>query len=215
MTTFDVGIVNYGLGNIRSVEQSILKIGYIPKIITQPDHINICKKLILPGVGNFSSAMKILNRDGWSKPISDAVLNVKKPILGICLGMQLLANYGYEGANDYGKDKIEGFGFIEGEIKHLEKMGCKERVPHMGWNSVFWNEELNNSILKGIKSETDFYFVHSFIYEAMDENHIAAEINYSRNFIAIVSKDNIWGTQFHPEKSSTAGLKLLKNFMEL
>ena len=215
MTTFDVGIINYGLGNIRSVEQSILKIGYRPKILSNPNLICSCNKLILPGVGNFSSAKNILDKDGWSKQISDAVLNKGIPILGICLGMQLLANYGYEGANEYGQDRTKGFGFIGGEIKHLERMGCEERVPHMGWNSVFWDERLNNSILKGIKSGTDFYFVHSFIYEAKDKDDIVAEINYSKNFIAIVSKNNIWGTQFHPEKSSSAGLKLLKNFMEI
>ena len=215
MTMFDVGIINYGLGNISSVEQSIVKIGYRPTILSNPKDIDSCHKLILPGVGNFSKAKNILDKQGWSRKISNAVLIKRKPILGICLGMQLLANYGYEGAKDSGKDKTKGLEFIGGEIKHLKKMGCKERVPHMGWNSVFWDPKLKNNILKGIKSGTDFYFVHSFIFVTNNKSDIIAEFNYSKNFISIVAKDNIWGTQFHPEKSSTAGLKLLKNFMEI
>ena len=130
MTTFDVGIINYGLGNIRSVEQSILKIGYSPKILSNPNLICSCNKLILPGVGNFSSAKNILDKDGWSKQISDAVLNKGIPILGICLGMQLLANYGYEGANEYGQDRTKGFGFINvaGEIKSASQIVILSRT---------------------------------------------------------------------------------------
>ena len=214
MTTFDVGIINYGLGNIKSVEQAILKIGYTPKILLSSDEICRSQRLILPGVGNFAKAKNLLDKFDWSDQIYYAVKKQKKPIFGICLGMQLLASHGYEGADEYGLDKIKGFGFIKGEIKHLSQLGCDEKIPHMGWNSVFWEENESHDILQGIKNGTDFYFVHSFAYESSNSYQINGWTNYSSNFISVVSSENVWGTQFHPEKSSSAGLKILKNFME-
>ena len=207
-----IGIIKYGLGNIGSVYQALKNINSDPVIIEDPFEIKNVDKLILPGVGNFMKSKKILDKLGWTDEILDATLNNRKSILGICLGMQLLAEWGYEGSLEDDHAPQRGLGLIKGEVVNLKDLGCIERIPHVGWNTVSWL--CNAEILNGIPSETDFYFVHSFAFVPQDLTQIKATVNYSIPVTAIINKDNIWGTQFHPEKSSKAGLKILQNFAD-
>ena len=208
----NVGIIKYGLGNIASVHNAIKALDQKSEIIEIPKDINRFDFLILPGVGNFSESKNILDKDGWTDSILDSVINKKKPILGICLGMQLLASWGYEGASNWNKTKTPGLDLIKGEVKSLLDIGCNKRIPHMGWNEISW--ECSHKILEGISKNTDFYFVHSYVFVPSDKSHVIAFSNYSSPITAIIAKDHIWGVQFHPEKSSRAGLKLIKNFLE-
>tara|TARA_B100002052_G_C15796919_1_gene559143 strand:+ start:261 stop:896 length:636 start_codon:yes stop_codon:yes gene_type:complete len=206
----EIGIIKYGLGNIGSVYQALKNINASPVIINDPLEIKDMDKLILPGVGNFTSSKRILDNNGWTEEILNATLNLKKPILGICLGMQLLSEWGHEGLLEDDQSRENGLGLIKGEVVNLKKLGCIERIPHMGWNTVTWLN--SNSLLEGIPSGADFYFVHSYAFVPENKSEIIATTDYSLPVTAIVNKDNIWGTQFHPEKSSKAGLKILRNF---
>lgn len=208
----NVGIIKYGLGNIASVHNAIKALNQKSEIIEIPKDINKFDYLILPGVGNFTESKEILDKNGWTDSILDSVINKKKPILGICLGMQLLASWGYEGASNRNKIKTRGFDLIEGEVKSLSDIGCDRRIPHMGWNEISW--QCSHKILEGISKNTDFYFVHSYVFVPSNNSHVVAVSNYSSLITAVIAKDHIWGVQFHPEKSSRAGLKLIKNFLE-
>ncbi len=208
----NVGIIKYGLGNIASVHNAIKALNQKSEIIEIPKDINKFDYLILPGVGNFTESKEILDKNGWTDYILDSVINKKKPILGICLGMQLLASWGYEGASNRNKIKTRGFDLIEGEVKSLRDIGCDSRIPHMGWNEISW--QCSHKILEGISKNTDFYFVHSYVFVPSNNSHVVAVSNYSSLITAVIAKDHIWGVQFHPEKSSRAGLKLIKNFLE-
>ena len=208
----NVGIINYGVGNLGSVYRALENLDVEPLLITNPADIENCDSLILPGVGNFKECKNILDNKGWTTQIKEAALIKKKPILGICLGMQLLADYGYEGVLD-NNSPTPGLGLISGEVVQMKSFGCKERVPHMGWNSIKITRKSN--FLDEIVDDTDFYFVHSYFFSVTNESDIHAITDYSIIFPAIVGKDNIWGTQFHPEKSSKAGFKILKNFIKL
>jgi len=208
----NVGIIKYGLGNIASVYNALKILHQKSKIIERPIDIDNFDFLILPGVGNFSQSKFILDKNGWTESILHSVVNKKKPILGICLGMQLLASWGYEGASDYKKDKTRGFGLIDGEVKSLLDIGCDRRIPHMGWNDINWQSP--HKILDGVSKNTDFYFVHSYVFIPCDKSHIIATTYYSSPITAVIAKGHIWGVQFHPEKSSKAGLKVIKNFLD-
>ena len=206
-----IGIIKYGMGNIGSVYHSLKSIDINPIIIDKPQEINTVDKIILPGVGNFTRSKKILDSNGWTDEVLNATLNLGKPILGICLGMQLLAEWGYEGLLDDDETKINGLGLIKGDVVKLTKLGCKGRIPHMGWNTVQWPSA--PKILEGIPNFSDFYFVHSYAFVPLNSAEtVVATVDYSIPVTAIVNKENIWGTQFHPEKSSKAGLKILENF---
>ena len=208
----NVGIIKYGLGNIASVYNALNTFNQKSKIIERPNDIDKFDSLILPGVGNFSQSKFILDKNGWTEKILDSVINKKKPILGICLGMQLLASWGYEGASDFNKEKTQGFGLIDGEVKSLLDIGCDKRIPHMGWNEITW--ECSHKILEGVSKNTDFYFVHSYVFVPSNKSHIIATSNYPSPVTAVIAKDHIWGVQFHPEKSSKAGLQVIKNFLD-
>lgn len=201
-----IGIINYGMGNLRSVENSVKKLNFEAITIKNPEEINKVDKLILPGVGSFKEAMRLLNRGGWVKKINVNVIQEKKPIFGICLGMHLFASSGEEFGN------TKGFNFIEGEVKNLKSVGCKNNVPQIGWNSI--NKKNNHKFLHNIPENTDFYFVNSFVFQPKNFLNIIAETNYGVNFCSVIAKENIFGTQFHPEKSSKAGNQILKNFLD-
>ena len=208
----NVGIIKYGIGNIASVHNAIKSLNKTSEIIQEPKDINKFDFLILPGVGNFTESKNILDKDGWTDSILNSVINNKKPILGICLGMQLLASWGYEGASNWNQTKTPGFDLIKGEVKSLLDIGCDKRIPHMGWNEISWH--CSHKILEGISKNTDFYFVHSYVFVPSDNSHVIALTNYCSPITAVIAKDHIWGVQFHPEKSSRAGLKLIKNFLD-
>ena len=208
-----ISIINYGVGNLGSVYRSFENLKTQPELISNPKEIKNSQCLILPGVGNFKKCKKILDNMDWTSYIIEAVVEKKKPILGICLGMQLLADFGYEGLVDDYDTPTPGLGLIHGKVKKLKSIGCKKRVPHMGWNSI--ENVSNSSLFKNIPNGTDFYFVHSYGFIPKCKENIFAITDYSIPITAVVGRENIWGTQFHPEKSSKAGLHFLKNFINL
>ena len=193
------------MGNLRSVENAVKKLEAKVKIISIPTELVNHDSIILPGVGSFKKAVKMLHEKNWIEEIKNEALNKKKTFLGICLGMQLLASE----SEEFGFSK--GLDLIKGKIKFLGNLGCKDKVPHIGWNSVSFTKD--HYLFKGISNKADFYFVNSFVFVPENKNHNLANTNYDINFCSIVAKDNIYGVQFHPEKSSKAGRKLLKNFL--
>jgi imidazole glycerol phosphate synthase glutamine amidotransferase subunit len=194
-----VGIVNYGIaGNIHSIDKAVKKAGAKTLIINKSEDFHKVDKLVLPGVGSFKDAMKELMNDGFI----DAINKNTKPILGICLGMQILSTVGFE----YGQTK--GFNLINAEVR---PMLVDAKVPHVGFNTI---EVLNsNKIIKGLEKE-EFYFMHS--YEVVNYTNIVSLTEYAgHKFVSSIQKDNIYGVQFHPEKSRDAGIQLLRNFINL
>jgi len=207
-----VTIVDYGLGNIVSAQQSFLKVVQdnslnVDVIISRdPEKVKLSSYIVLPGQGAFYSCMEGLNNIyGMIEVLEQCVLKKKIPFLGICVGMQLLADKSYENGEH------KGLGWIGGSIKKLSGQNLK--LPHMGWNNV----KIQESFPKMIFSEEnkDFYFVHSYYFECSDNNNIIGLTKYGLNFASIVGKENIYGVQFHPEKSSVQGLKLIKNFLSI
>lgn len=200
-----IAIINCGLSNLSSVKNALRRLGIDSEIIDRPDQLYNASHLILPGVGSFRDGMDSFVRNRWVDAIRDAVLKEGIPILGICLGMQLLASCGTEGGD------IKGLDLIKGNVAPLRSIGCDKRVPHMGWNDVsIINYEC--PLFSGIPDGSDFYFVHSYAFQPVYEENIAAITNYGIPVSAVVGEGIIWGTQFHPEKSSKAGMQLLKNF---
>ena len=204
-----ITIVDYGSGNVLSAQKSFIKIAKDNNIDA---NVLISKKLndvknsthiVLPGQGAFSTCMNGLKKtDGLIDEICEFALIKKKPFLGICVGMQMLAKMSEErGAN-------EGLGWIDGKIKKLSVDDLK--LPHMGWNMVL---PTNSKYNKLISTKDDYYFVHSYYFDCADRDNILAETKYGINFASIVGKENIYGVQFHPEKSSSQGLNFIKNFL--
>lgn len=202
----NVGIINYGMGNIGSVAKAVSMLGANPIVLEEPADMERADKVILPGVGAFSAAMENLRAGGWVEAIDIHVRRNARPFLGICLGMQLLADESEEGGH------TRGLGLVPGRVVSLQKVGCNERVPHVGWNEV--RPSRSSRIFNGIPVGTDFYFVHSFVFEPDEADDIAATSSYGRDFTAAVEHGHVAGAQFHPERSSKAGARLLKNFLD-
>jgi imidazole glycerol-phosphate synthase subunit HisH len=198
-----IGIVDYGRGNLRSVEKALEKVGFEAKIMATPQDLTTVNGVILPGVGAFADAMEALKRGGWIDPILQFARS-GRPFLGICLGMQVL----FEVGEEHGEHA--GLGLLEGRVVKFPPGG---KIPHMGWNTVSLTR--NSRLLEGIPNESYFYFVHSFYAAPRDVQDILATSDYGVVFPAVVGKDNVWGAQFHPEKSSPWGLQLLTNFGKL
>lgn len=195
-----IGIVDYGRGNLRSVEKALEKLGYESIIMGSPTEIKDVQGVILPGVGAFADAMDSLDKGDWIEPLREYV-KTGSPFLGICLGMQLLFEIGEE------HGEHNGLGLIEGRVVKFPP-GLK--VPHMGWNTL---KILNPmKICDNIPDGSHFYFVHSYYAQPLNNDCIAATSDYGLEFPAVVGKDNVWGAQFHPEKSSPWGLVMLNNF---
>ena len=203
-----IGIISYGIGNVGSVVGCINNLGAQYQIIKEENEFNGVDKLILPGVGNFKKCKEILDKKNFTKIIREKVLVHKIPILGICLGMQLLAHFGSEGNKS---NFSEGLKLIEGNVESLRKLGTKLILPHIGWNSIKIKKP--SPIIKNIPEKTDFYFVHSYAFTNIKKEYIIAETKYDIDFPVIIQYQNVWGTQFHPEKSSKAGQEILKNFI--
>lgn len=208
-----VGIIDYGSGNIRSVFKSFEKAASLVsskvkiKVINNCEEIKELEKIVLPGVGAFADCMKGLkNKPGLLGAIKRKVLEDKKPFLGICVGMQLLAN----SSSEYGH--TEGLSWIDGDVNSIKITQKNIKIPHMGWNSILF--ETDHPVLKNIKKDEDFYFVHSYKFNVKNNDFVLAKTNYGSDITAIVIKDNILGTQFHPEKSQVAGIQFIKNFIE-
>ena len=199
-----IGIINYGAGNLRSVFNAIAYIGGEPLVLSQHSDLERCSHLILPGVGSFANASRNLISGQWKEPICD-VVNSGIPLLGICLGMQLLLDVGYE-------DGFEpGLGLIDGEVIKLPT-SPNVSLPHIGWNSLNF-VDTKHPLLRGIRNHTDVYFVHSYYCSIKHPQNILMNTTLSQDFPSGIFKSNVVGLQFHPEKSQPSGLKILKNFI--
>ena len=201
-----IAIIDYGVGNLASVNKAFSFIGYESKITSDHEEILAADKVVLPGVGAFADAMDSLDKTGMISVIKQ-VAQKGTPLLGICLGMQLLFDYSTEGG-----EKVGGLGLLKGSVTQFPlDMGLK--VPHMGWNSLDIRQE--NGIFSGVRQNSYVYFVHSYYLTAENKSDVAAICEYGIRFDAAVCKGNIMGTQFHPEKSGDVGLDILKNFAEI
>jgi imidazole glycerol-phosphate synthase subunit HisH len=200
-----IAIIDYQMGNLRSVQKGFEKVGHAAAITANPADLAAADKIVLPGVGAFGDAMAELHRRDLVGPIRDAIA-AGKPFLGICLGLQLLFDAGYEGG------QFEGLGILRGNVIRFD-LPHEFKVPHMGWNRGRFLRAAPH--LKGIADGTFFYFVHSYYCVPDDPSVIAIETDYGRPFCAAVWRENLFATQFHPEKSQAEGLKILKNFADL
>lgn len=210
-----IGILDYGMGNLRSVQKAFERLdGPRAVIVTKPDDVAGCEKLILPGVGNFADGMTHLRDRGFVAPTQDFVAT-GRPLLGICMGMQLLLDGSTEDAPP--EKPISGLGVVAGRVVRFEEDRGPDqprlKVPHMGWNRL---EIVGDSpLFAGLTEDTHVYFVHGYYCVPDDENVIAATADYGAPFCAALHRDNVWAMQFHPEKSQRVGLQLLKNFAAL
>lgn len=203
-----IGIINYGLGNISAFATVFKNLNIEYKIITGSDELQNLDKIVLPGVGAFDHAMSLLNNSGMREKLEEKVLNHNIPVIGICVGMQILGNRSEEG-------KLPGLGWIDGDIKKFDttKIPFKTSLPHMGWNTIESNSD--NSLLINLDENRRFYFLHSYYFESNDIRNEIAYTDYGITFTSVVNKKNIYGVQFHPEKSHHNGVQVLKNFAEL
>ena len=203
-------IVDYGLCNLDSVKRAVEQCGAQATISDDPTAAAEATKIILPGVGSFSDAAGRIRSAGWDVALRREALENRIPLLGICLGMHLLADSGTEGA---GGGSTQGLGLIHGKVVALEPPDRRTRIPHIGWNEVVHGNE--SPLFRSIPSGKDFYFVHSYQFVPASESVVLARTPYCGEFVSVVGTGSIFGTQFHPEKSQRVGLQLLKNFIEL
>ncbi|MGI9429827.1 MAG: imidazole glycerol phosphate synthase subunit HisH [Bythopirellula sp.] len=199
-----ITIIDYQMGNLRSVQKGFERVGHAAEITSDPAVIAAASKLVLPGVGAFADAIGELRRRELVEPIREAVAG-GKPFLGVCLGLQLLFDCSYEDGEH------EGLGILSGEVRRFD-VPREYKVPHMGWNQVHYRQP--PPIFAGIEDQTHFYFVHSYYVVPQDDTVVAGQANYPQPFCAMVWRDNLFATQFHPEKSQSAGLRVLQNFAE-
>jgi glutamine amidotransferase len=200
-----IQIVDYGMGNLRSVQKAFEKLSVAAEICTNPADIRSCEKLVLPGVGAFRDAIAELRRQGFVEPIQ-AHIATGKPFLGICLGLQLLFDVSHEDG------KWEGLGILPGKVVRFSE-DTELKVPHMGWNRVA--AASGCPLFAGIPPDSFFYFVHSYYVVADDAGVVAGRTEYGQTFTSVVQRGNMFATQFHPEKSQQLGLRLLANFADL
>jgi glutamine amidotransferase len=200
-----IAVINYGMGNLGSVRRAFEDIGADVFVANHPSAIYDANRIVLPGVGAFTEGMKCLTNAGWASALQEVVIQQGKPLLGICLGMQMLATSGHEGG------ETQGLGFIPGKVQRLDAIGCKFRIPHVGWNDVSYHKD--DVLFNGIPDLSDFYFVHSYAFVPEDQKHLIATTSYDCDVTATIRNGNVFGCQFHPEKSSKAGRQLLRNFM--
>ncbi len=207
-----IAVVDYGMGNLRSVSKALERLGAAVTVTSQPDEIAAAEKVILPGVGAFGAAMDELNRRNLVAPITAAIA-AGRPYLGICLGLQLLFRESEESPG------VAGFGVLPGTVRRFTSSNLK--IPHMGWNQVTaaplpaGTKPRRNPLLDGIPSNSFFYFVHSYYGDPTDKQVIALQADYGAPFPAMLQLGKLFATQFHPEKSQAVGLKLLENFVKL
>lgn len=202
-----VAIVDYGMGNLDSVFRAVEECGGHPVITDLESDLQKASFIILPGVGSFAKGISKIRELGLDDILTEQVIYKQIPFLGICLGMQLLANKGHEGAETRGLD------WIQGEVVRLKPSGSEERIPHVGWNNVILSR--NSSLFEGIPSGKDFYFVHSYHLFCRDEDDVIARTPYCGGFVSAVSKGHIYGVQFHPEKSQKPGFQVIRNFLSI
>jgi len=207
----NVTIVDYNSGNISSVINSFKEVAKDKvniEVTSDLNKIRSSDKIVLPGQGSFRSCVNSLNSiDGLSDTLNEFVINNKKPLLGICVGLQMFADVGYE------ETETKGFGWISGKVSKIDNKNGKYKLPHIGWNQISIVKD--SKIFKNIENNSHMYFVHSYEFVPEDRNVVSATTEYSSNIVCSVEKENIFGTQFHPEKSDKIGLKIIDNFINL
>ena len=207
----NVTIVDYNSGNISSVINSFSEVAKNKvniEVTSDLDKIKFSDKVVLPGQGSFKSCVDALNNiNGLVDTLNEFAINHKKPLLWICVGLQMFADIGYE------ETETKGLGWISGKVSKIDNKNGKYKLPHIGWNQI--NIVKNSKIFKDIENNSHMYFVHSYEFVPEDKDAISATTNYSSNIVCSVEKENIFGTQFHPEKSDKIGLKIIQNFIEL
>lgn len=200
-----IAIIDYGMGNLRSVQKGFENVGHQAVVTADPAQIAAADKIVLPGVGAFEDAIAELHRRDMVRPIREAI-NAQKPFLGICLGLQLLFERSYENGVH------EGLGILAGDVVRFE-LPSEYAIPHMGWNQL--EVRAKAPLLEGLEPGTYVYFVHSYYVRPTDRSVIATETDYGGPFCSMIWRDRLFATQFHPEKSQARGLRILKNFAEL
>jgi glutamine amidotransferase len=200
-----IAVIDYGMGNIHSVNKALQKFGAKTIITNKPEDIGLCDKAVLPGVGAFDDAMEELKKQKLI-PAINSLVKAKKPFLGICLGMQLLFETSEEAKSR------KGLGLLKGKVIRFKQRG-ELKVPHMGWNQIKIKNK--TKLLSGIEENSFVYFCHSYYPVPMDKEIVAATCDYGASFACAVSKNSIYGVQFHPEKSQSLGLRMLENFVNL
>jgi len=203
-----ITIVDYGLGNVRAFANVYERLNIKTKLAHSAEDLSRADKIILPGVGSFDHAIRLLNGSGMRDELDKQVLLQKKPVIGVCLGMQIMAKSSDEG-------KLAGLGWIDAEVKLFDskKIPYTTKYPHMGWNSM--QPVRDSEILKGLDSASRFYFLHSYYIVCKDSNDVLTTTEYGITYTSAVNRENIYGFQYHPEKSHANGVQLLKNFAEL
>lgn len=203
-----IAIIDYGVGNIRAFANIYKKLDVDFKIAKTAKDLENVEKLILPGVGAFDHAMEQLDASGMRQRLDELVVDKRLPVIGICVGMQMLAHSSDEG-------KHHGLGWIDASVKKFDetKIHFKTHLPHMGWNDVKVVKQ--NKLMNALEQDAKFYFLHSYYFHCNNHNDSIAESDYGIEFSCAVNKDNVYGVQFHPEKSHHYGIQLLKNFADL
>lgn len=203
-----ITIIDYGSGNISSIVNIYEKLNIPCIIANHPDQVIGAKKICLPGVGSFDETMSKLDEIGFRAALDKEVLGNKIPIIGICVGMQILSETSEEGI-------LKGLGYIKGRVKKFDvtKLQSKPKLPHLGWNSIEIKRQ--TPLFENIDPQKGFYFLHSYLFECLDDNDILATTQYGYSFSSAINHDNIYGFQFHPEKSHSNGVNLLYNFAKL
>lgn len=201
-----LAIVDYGLGNLRSICAALERLQIPYQRTSDQGAIRAARGLILPGVGSFPDGMRNLRELGFVELLDELVLRERRPVLGICLGFQLMAREGHEFRRE------SGLGWVDADVVKIESSDANIRIPHMGWNDCVRVKD--SPIFAGIPSDALFYFTHSYRVECFDESVVTAVSDHGRQIVAAVQKGNIFGTQFHPEKSQSHGLTVLRNFAD-
>jgi len=200
-----IGIIDYGMGNLLSVFNAFYYSGAEVKICHEPGEIEQCAKIVLPGVGAFEDCMGNLHKLNFIEALNDFAFIKKRPVLGICLGIQAMARKSYE----FGEHT--GLGWFDAEVVRITPADPALRVPHVGWNGIRYRHD--SPLLAGLPEHPDFYFVHSYFMKCKDSDDVDATVEYGGAYTAAVRKGNIFATQFHPEKSQDYGLKIIDNFL--
>ena len=199
-----IAIIDYGLGNVKAFANVYKKLNVPARIANKVEDLDNITKIILPGVGAFDFAMQMLESSGMRKCLNYMVLNDSVPVLGVCVGMQMLANSSDEG-------HLPGLGWINGEVKKFDQNSCS--VPHMGWNTI--KPVVFTGLFYGLDENSRFYFLHSYYFRCSSDENIIASTEYYGEFTSAVASGNVYGVQFHPEKSHEWGIRLLENFANL
>lgn len=200
-----ISIVDYGLGNVMAFANIYKNLNIPVEVVSSASKLISAKRILLPGVGSFDWAMTKLNESGMRKTLDNLVLDKKVPIIGICVGMQMMANNSDEG-------DMEGLGWIDAKVRRMDDSDGAF-LPHMGWNNASCVKK--HALFNNLNNDARFYFLHSYIFEQSNETHVLTKTSYNSSFTSSISSNNILGVQFHPEKSHHWGVQLLKNFSEI